>query len=291
MLFALQRSRHQKFPDPPVCRCTTSCLSTASTWPPRHAVMQQDLGLSNFALGLAFSAFNYSYAPFQLVGGWFADRFGARRTLTVCGLAWSVTTIATGAVTGLASLFARASRARHGRGCDVAGGDPCGLEMDPASRSAAPRSGLTHAAGRLGAANGGADRRLSDHLVLLAFFIRRGRHRVDFLGGRVVAGISTRIRASTRASPAPSSPHCRPLITRPWLGSGPVPWRRLIPARGAVDDRLFLPGLDRLAVCDLDAVLVAEKLWCSRSRNRRSFTSARVLAAILAELIGGMTTD
>ena len=30
-------------------------------------VMQQDLGLSNLALGLAFSAFNYSYAPFQLV--------------------------------------------------------------------------------------------------------------------------------------------------------------------------------------------------------------------------------
>src|SRR5208282_1286721 len=43
-------------------------------------VMQKDLGLSNIALGLAFSAFNYSYAPFQLVGGWFADRFEARGT-------------------------------------------------------------------------------------------------------------------------------------------------------------------------------------------------------------------
>ena len=41
-------------------------------------VMQKDLGLGNIALGLAFSAFNYSYAPFQLVGGWFADRFDAR---------------------------------------------------------------------------------------------------------------------------------------------------------------------------------------------------------------------
>src|SRR5215469_2376660 len=67
--------------------------------------IKEDLGLSNIALGVAFSAFNYAYAPFQLVGGWFADRFGARRTLTVCGLAWSLTTIATGAVTGLASLF------------------------------------------------------------------------------------------------------------------------------------------------------------------------------------------
>jgi len=30
--------------------------------------MQQDLGLSNIALGIASSAFNYAYAPFQLVG-------------------------------------------------------------------------------------------------------------------------------------------------------------------------------------------------------------------------------
>lgn len=69
-------------------------------------VIKDDLGLSNIALGVAFSAFNYAYAPFQLIGGWFADRFGARRTLTVCGLAWSITTVMTGAVTGLASLFA-----------------------------------------------------------------------------------------------------------------------------------------------------------------------------------------
>src|SRR6516162_7133138 len=94
------------------------------------SVMQQDLGLSNIALGLAFSAFNYAYASFQLVGGWFADRFGARRTLTVCGLTWSITTIATGAVTGLVSLFAVRLGARHGRGCNVAGGYPCTLEMD-----------------------------------------------------------------------------------------------------------------------------------------------------------------
>src|SRR5580698_9594352 len=65
-------------------------------------VIQRDLGLTNIELGLAFAAFNYAYAPFQLVGGWIADRFGARHTLTLCGLVWSVTTMATGAVTGLA---------------------------------------------------------------------------------------------------------------------------------------------------------------------------------------------
>ena len=42
----------------------------------------------------------------QLVGGWIADRFGTGRTLTVCALVWSITTMATGAVIGLVSLFA-----------------------------------------------------------------------------------------------------------------------------------------------------------------------------------------
>src|ERR1700751_1527693 len=68
-------------------------------------VMQQDLGLSNLALGLAFSAFNYSYAPFQLVGGWFADRFGARRTLTVCGFLGSLSSLTACGVPALRCLL------------------------------------------------------------------------------------------------------------------------------------------------------------------------------------------
>src|SRR5215475_5060597 len=59
--------------------------------------IKADLGLTNIQLGVAFSAFNYAYAPFQLVGGWIADRYGSRRTLAVCSLAWALTTMATGA--------------------------------------------------------------------------------------------------------------------------------------------------------------------------------------------------
>src|ERR1700680_671240 len=69
-------------------------------------VMQKDLGLSNTELGVAFSAFNYSYAAFQIVGGWIAARFGSRWTLAVCALIWAVMTLLTGTVGGLASLFA-----------------------------------------------------------------------------------------------------------------------------------------------------------------------------------------
>lgn len=69
-------------------------------------LIKADLGLSNTGLGLAFSAFAYPYAFFQLVGGWLGDKFGARATLGVCGLIVCAATAATGAVGGLASLVA-----------------------------------------------------------------------------------------------------------------------------------------------------------------------------------------
>src|SRR5260370_2698241 len=113
-------------------------------------VMQKDLGLSNIALDLALSAFNYSYAPFQLVGGWFADRFGARRTLTVCGLVWSLTTIATGAVTGLASLFGVRLVLGMGEGATLPAATHAVSKWIPIEKRGTA-IGATHAAGRLGA--------------------------------------------------------------------------------------------------------------------------------------------
>jgi len=68
-------------------------------------LMRRDLGLDNSDLGLAFSAFAYPYAFFQIVGGWLGDKFGARRTLGICGLLVCVATASTGLVEGLASLF------------------------------------------------------------------------------------------------------------------------------------------------------------------------------------------
>jgi MFS family permease len=113
-------------------------------------VIQRDLGLTNIELGLAFAAFNYSYAPFQLIGGWIADRAGARRTLTVCGLAWSVTTMATGAVTGLGSLVAARFVLGMGEGATLPAANRALSNWTPlASRGLAV--GLSHAAGRLGA--------------------------------------------------------------------------------------------------------------------------------------------
>lgn len=68
--------------------------------------IKSELGLSNTELGVAFSAFAYSYAVCQVFGGWIADRFGARITLIGCGLIWVASTFMTGLVHSLALLFA-----------------------------------------------------------------------------------------------------------------------------------------------------------------------------------------
>jgi MFS family permease len=68
-------------------------------------LIKADLNLTNTQLGLAFSAFAYPYALFQLIGGYFGDKFGPRLTLCVCSLIVCVATAATGVVGGLASLF------------------------------------------------------------------------------------------------------------------------------------------------------------------------------------------
>ena len=69
-------------------------------------LMSAELGLSNTQMGLIFSAFSIPYAFFQLFGGWLADRFGSRLTLSVCGVVVVTATILTGFAGGFASLFA-----------------------------------------------------------------------------------------------------------------------------------------------------------------------------------------
>src|SRR6266404_4159801 len=76
------------------------CISTAAP------AIKTELGLRDWQMGLVFSAFTLSYALFEVPSGWFADRFGARLTLTRIVLWWSAMTAATGLVGGFGSLVA-----------------------------------------------------------------------------------------------------------------------------------------------------------------------------------------
>jgi MFS family permease len=74
------------------------CISQAAPF------LQEELGLTAGQMGLAFSAFAWAYALFEIPGGWLGDRIGPRKVLMRVVIMWSVFTAATGYVWNLASL-------------------------------------------------------------------------------------------------------------------------------------------------------------------------------------------
>lgn len=113
------------------------------------AAFKTDLGLSNTQLGFVFSAFAYPYLVCQVIGGWFGDRFGARRTLIVCGAIWSVATILTGLVGGLYTLVAARMLLGLGEGATFPTATRAMSSWLPGGKSGWAQ-GITHAAARLG---------------------------------------------------------------------------------------------------------------------------------------------
>jgi MFS family permease len=87
------------------------CLMYALTYVDRinvntaGPVFQKDLHMDARQLGWVFSAFGWAYLALQVWGGWVSDRFGARRTLTVCALVWAGSTILMGFVGGMATMI------------------------------------------------------------------------------------------------------------------------------------------------------------------------------------------
>ena len=76
------------------------CISSAK------GAMQNDIsGLDDQMMGYVFGIFAIGYALFQIPSGWFSDRAGARRALTVVVIIWSIFTALTGAVYTAISLL------------------------------------------------------------------------------------------------------------------------------------------------------------------------------------------
>ena len=68
-------------------------------------MMKTELGLSEEAYGIAFSAFFWIYAPVQLFAGWLCDRFSVYRLMAVGILLWAGSTLLMGFAGGFASLL------------------------------------------------------------------------------------------------------------------------------------------------------------------------------------------
>jgi MFS family permease len=112
-------------------------------------LIRAEFDLSNTQLGLVFSAFAYPYAIFQVIGGLVGDKFGARRTLFVCGLIWAAATILTGFVGGLASLFLARLMLGFGEGATFPVATRAMQNWTPAARRGFAQ-GITHSFARFG---------------------------------------------------------------------------------------------------------------------------------------------
>jgi len=76
------------------------CISAA-----KDAIQSDISGLDDQMMGYVFGIFAVGYALFQIPAGWFSDRVGPRRALTIVVIVWSIFTALTGAVFTAISLL------------------------------------------------------------------------------------------------------------------------------------------------------------------------------------------
>jgi len=130
--------------------------------------IQKEFGLSNAQYGFAFGAFGWAYLALQISGGWIADRFGARKTLTISGLIWAGATLVIGLVWSFWSLVFARVLLGVGEGATFPTATRAMSNWTPANQRGFAQ-GVTHSFARLGNA-------ISPPLVawLMSYFGWRG---------------------------------------------------------------------------------------------------------------------
>jgi sugar phosphate permease len=113
--------------------------------------ISKEFGFDKVTMGVIFSAFAWSYALFQVPGGWLSDRFGARGVLTGVVGFWSIMTAATAGAFSATSFIV----IRFLFGVGEAGAFPGAtraMQLWYPRRERGLVQGVTHSASRLGAA-------------------------------------------------------------------------------------------------------------------------------------------
>ena len=187
------------------------------------SAFKSELHLSNTQLGLVFSMFAYPYLVFQIIGGWCADRFGARLVLTMCGIVWAGATIMTGLATGLTSLLVARVLLGVGEGATFPTATKAMALWLPANRVGFGQ-GITHASARIGNA-------VTPPLVTALMVATSWR------GSFILIGIVSMAWAIVWATYARDNPHLHPGVSAaeramlpqaPRVTKKPVPWSRLV---------------------------------------------------------------
>ncbi len=124
-------------------------------------LMKSDLGLSEEAYGLAFSAFFWIYAPVQFFAGWLCDRFSVYKLMAAGILLWAASTLLVGFAGGFVSLLILRAMLGVGESISFPGSSKIIARHVPAERR-----GVANAAIATGIALGPAAGTLAGGLIL-----------------------------------------------------------------------------------------------------------------------------
>jgi MFS family permease len=250
-------------------------------------LIQKDLGLSNTALGFAFSAFAYPYALFQLIGGWLGDKFGPRLTLAVSGLVVCVATALTGAVGGLAALVLVRLALGFGEGAAFPTATRAMAAWMPPTQWGFAQ-GITHSFSRMGNA-------LTPPLIASLIVLLSWRGSFVVLGAASFVWMAVWVwffRDDPRAHPRITPAELEQLDTgrKPSAGRPNVPWlslaRRVLPVT-AVDFCygwtlwLFLSWIPSFFFQNFHLNLKSSAL----------FSAGVFLSGVIGDTLGGVVSD
>src|SRR5277367_4482635 len=247
--------------------------------------IQKELHLSNTQLGLVFSAFAYPYLLFQVIGGWVGDHFGPRRTLFWCGLIWAASTIMTGFVTSLSTLFIARVALGFGEGATFPTATRAMQYWTPANKRGFAQ-GLTHAFARLGNA-------ITPPLIaaLMAWLTWRGSF--------IVLGLVSLVWGVVWALYFRNEPRDHRGITEEELASLPprppatrpvVPWGPLLRRMWPVTLTYFCYGWSLWLYLNW-LPLFFKNNYSLDIKNSALFASGVFLAGVVGDSLGGMLSD
>ena len=256
-------------------------VSTASI------AFQQELGLSQTQIGVVFSAFGYPYLVFQVLGGWFGDRFGARWVLTGCGVVWAVATIATGLVGGLATLLLARVLLGLGEGATFPTATRAMAGWMPGGKAGFAQ-GITHASARLGNA-------VTPPLIVALIAL------VTWRGSFVVVGVISLAWALAWAWYFRDDPRTHPGVTASEAAAMPA-FRAIGGARRAIP---WGPLVRRMAPVMFVYFCYGWTLWTFLSwvpqfmkhaynldlKNSALFASLVYVGGVVGDALGGFVSD
>jgi MFS family permease len=244
----------------------------------------KDFSLNKTQIGLVFSAFAYPYLVFQIIGGWISDRFGARRTLIVCGIVWASATVLTGMAGGLTSMLLARILLGFGEGATFPAATTAMSRWVPKGQRGYAQ-GITHAAARIGNAIAPA--------VIVLIMTTYG-WRASFYVCAAISFLWVALWALTFTEFPKDHPRVTALelasLPPPPINASNVPWRRLFKRMTPVTIVYFCYGWTLWLFLSWipQYFLHSQHLDLKQSAL---FASGVFFAGVLGDTLGGIVTD